>query len=249
MTEIESTGVELLAGRKPVLECIEQAPERVDAVWIQQGLRSRDLSLVMEACKRKGLRYQLAPQQHLDKLFAGRHQGVVARVFAQGFTDALSLVREVREAPLPVLLALDQVQDPNNVGTLARTLLGIGGGGILLPKHNAAGLGPGAAKAAAGALWKLPLAKVVNLGAALETAREGGLQICGAAMGEDSVPFYEFTPRFPAVLVLGGEDKGLRPGIRKKCDICLQIPLAGPMESLNEAGAMILGHWLGRFRS
>ncbi len=251
MEKMQNQEAELVAGRKPVRECLEQAPARVDALWIQQGLRAKDLSQIMDIAKKAGLRYQLAPQQQMDKIFAGRHQGVIARIFGPGFAEAPELFSGAHEARFPVLLALDQVQDPGNVGTLARTLLGVGGAGILLPKHNAAGLGPGAVRAAAGALWKLPIAKVTNLGRTLEEAREAGMHIYGAATGEDSVPYQNFVPRYPAVLVLGGEESGLRHGVRKRCDACLEIPLSGSMESLNvaQAGAMIMGLWLARHLS
>lgn len=247
--DTENIGMELVVGRKPVRECLEQAPERVDTVWLQQGLRSKDLSLIMEACKKVGLRYQMAPQQQMDKIYKGRHQGALARIFPPGFVQESELFGLTHEARLPVMLALDQVQDPGNVGVLARTVLGLGGAGLMLPKHNTAGLGPGAARAAAGALWKLPLCKVTNLGRSLEAARESGLAVYGAAMGEDSVAFHQLSPRFPAVLVLGGEEKGLRPSIKSHCDALLEIPLAGNMESLNvaQAGAVILGHWLAHY--
>jgi len=239
-------GVELVAGRKPVRECVEQAPHRVDAVWLQQGAKGREMSQIMAACKKAGLRYQIAPLKQLDAMFKGRHQGALARVLQSGFTDEEELFAMTHEARFPVALALDQVQDPGNVGTLARTLLGIGGAGIMLPKHNAAGLGPGAMRAAAGALWKLPVCKVTNLGRSIEAAREAGLHIYGAALGENSTGYHETPPRFPALLVLGGEESGLRQNVRARCDDLLQIPLAGDMESLNvaQAGAVIMGHWL-----
>lgn len=248
MQESNTTGVELLAGRKQVRECLEQAPERVDAVWLQQGLKGRELSQIMQACKKAGLRYQLATQQKMDAMFKGRHQGALARILPQGFVEETELFALAHEARLPLVVALDQVQDPGNVGVLARTMLGLGAAGIMLPKHNAAGLGPGAVRSAAGALWKLPLCKVTNLGRSLETARETGLSIYGAALGEDSVSYHAFAPRFPAVLVLGGEEKGLRQSIRSRCDALVAIPLSGQMESLNvaQAGAVLLGHWLAK---
>lgn len=246
MQDKDKTGLELVAGRKPVRECLEQAPQQVDGVWIQQGLRAKDLSHIMDLCRKAGLRYQHAPQQQMDKIFPGRHQGVIVRIFAPGFVPEEQLFEAAFAARFKVLLALDQVQDPGNVGTIARTLSGLGGAGIIIPKHNAAGLGPGAAKAATGALWRLPLCKVTNLGRTLDAARNAGLSIYGAALEEESIAFHELQPALPAVLVLGGEDKGLREGIRKRCDALLRIPMEGGLGSLNvaQAGALLMGHWL-----
>lgn len=246
MYDSHETDVTLVAGRKQVLECVQQAPQRIDAVWLQQGAKGQDISRIMAACKEAGIRYQLAPLKQLDTLFKGRHQGALARIMPAGFMEESEVFALTHEARFPVLLALDQVQDPGNVGTLARTMLGFGGAGIMLPKHNAAGLGTGAMRAAAGALWKLPLCKVTNLGRSLEAARESGLKLYGAAQGEDCEPFQRVRPGFPAVLVLGGEEKGLRPNIKSRCDALLEVPLTGNMESLNvaQAGAVLLGHWL-----
>ena len=161
------------------------------------------------------------------------------------YTDKAQLLAAVADAPLPLLLALDQVQDPGNVGTLCRTLYALGGAGLLLPRHNSAYLGPGARRAAAGALEHLPVAQVTNLALALDSADEAGLTIYGAggAEGPNSLDAFTDRMRLPAVLVLGNEDKGLRPGVAKRCAHMLRIPLARSFDSLNvaQAGAVLLG--------
>ena len=159
----------------------------------------------------------------------------------------------VADAPLPLMLALDQVQDPGNVGTLCRTLYSLGGAGMLLPRHNSAYLGPAARRAAAGALEHLPVAQVTNLARALDSAEEAGLTIYGAggAKGPHSLDAFTDRMRLPAVLVLGNEDKGLRPGVAKRCAHMLRIPLARPFDSLNvaQAGAVLLGLAAARSRA
>ena len=141
-------------------------------------------------------------------------------------------------------MALDQVQDPGNVGTICRTLYALGGAGIILPQHNSAYLGPAARRAAAGALEKLPVTRVTNLGHALDSAEEAGLTIYGAGGdGPSSLNAFDEPMQLPAVLVLGNEDKGLRPGVAKRCAHTLRIPLARSFDSLNvaQAGAVLLG--------
>jgi 23S rRNA (guanosine2251-2'-O)-methyltransferase len=239
---------QFVAGRKPVRELVEKAPQQVDSLWLEKDLRGADISRIMHLCKEAGLRYQLVPKKVLDRLFPGHHQGVLARVFAPGYVEEETLFSLAEKATLPLVLALDQVQDPGNLGTLARTLYGLGGGGLLLPKHNSAALGEGAIKASAGALWQLHICRATNMGRSLELAREAGFTVYRADQKESGEPYFLCPVRFPAVLVLGGEDKGVRPGVRKHCDATLEIPMAGDMESLNvaQAGAMLMGHFLAQ---
>ena len=141
-----------------------------------------------------------------------------------------------------LLLALDGVQDPGNVGTLARTLFAMGGAGLVLPKHNSAFLGPGARRSAAGALERLPLTQVVNLSRAVKDARDAGFVTCAAQKVEDSIdPLVEKLP-LPALLVLGNEESGVRPGVLKHCECSLCIPFRRDFDSLNvaQAGAILI---------
>ncbi|MBE6441799.1 MAG: RNA methyltransferase [Desulfovibrio desulfuricans] len=247
-----STDEALLPGLKPVLELLAGDPGRIDCVFCKKGLRSPEAQQVQALCRRHGIRFTLVEQTALDRLCRagndrqGRdavgHQGVAARLAATEFCSLPELLAVVARAPLPIIVALDQVQDPGNVGTLCRTLYALGGAGILLPLHNSAFLGPAARRAAAGALEQLPVARVTNLAHALDSAEETGLTIYGAG-GAGSRDAFAFPMRLPAVLVLGNEDKGLRPGVAKRCAHMLRIPLTRHFDSLNvaQAGAILLG--------
>jgi 23S rRNA (guanosine2251-2'-O)-methyltransferase len=231
-------------------------PSRIDLVYCKKGLRRREALEAQRLCRQHGLRFSLVDQIVLDRLCrddkqrrnALAHQGIVARLSMTAFCGLDHLLSTVTEAPLPLLLALDQVQDPGNVGTLCRTLYTLGGAGLVLPLHNSAWLGPAAHKAAAGALEHLPAAKVANLGHALDQAEEAGLTIYGTGVTGKSAAagtLNAFTEplRLPAVLVLGNEQKGLRPGVAKRCAYLLHIPQARPLDSFNvaQAGAILLG--------
>lgn len=249
----DTVSAPLLPGIKPVLELLLDTPQRVDTVYCRKGLRSREAQEIQQLCRANHLRYSLVEGAALDRLCRGaqrgqaehvNHQGVVARLAATTFQPLEAVLDAVRDAPLPLLLALDQVQDPGNLGTLCRSLYALGGAGILLPRHNSAYLGPAAQRAAAGALERLPIARVDNLGHALDSAEEAGLTIYGAGCGGSAaVNAFEEILTLPAVLVLGNEDKGLRPGVGKRCSRMLHIPLARPFDSLNvaQAGAILLG--------
>ncbi|MDR1659609.1 MAG: 23S rRNA (guanosine(2251)-2'-O)-methyltransferase RlmB [Desulfovibrio sp.] len=246
----------VLPGIKPVLELLSRDPGRIDLVYCKKGLRSREALEAQNLCRQNGLRFTLVEQAALDRLcrnsqreqHAVSHQGIVARLSMSAFCNLDDLLSLAAGAPLPVVLALDQVQDPGNVGALARTLYILGGAGIILPLHNAARLGPSAHKAAAGALAHLPLARVANLGHALDRAEESGFAVYGTGCGGKSAcrptrDAFAEALRLPAVLALGNEQKGLRPGIAKRCGCLLRIPQARAFDSFNvaQAGAILLG--------
>ncbi|WP_198408666.1 TrmH family RNA methyltransferase [Solidesulfovibrio magneticus] len=234
---------DILPGRKPVRELVEQSPKSVDDVLLRQGLRGADVDAIVRACEAAGVRYRFMPGLDMDRLYPGNHQGVMARLAAGPLVSLEDVLAAGLDAPLQVILVLDRVQDPGNVGALVRTLYALGGGGILVPKHEGARLGPGAAKASAGTLARLPLAKVTNLSQALDAAKEAGYTVIGAAGEEEAQNVHLAKPPFPLALVLGSEEEGIRPGIRKRCDALWRIPQARPIDSLNvaQAGAIMMG--------
>jgi 23S rRNA (guanosine2251-2'-O)-methyltransferase len=237
-----------VVGKKPVLELLQSRPETVSSVRLRKGFRDKTLEEIIRLCKQRRVRFQLVPGQALDRIHKGHHQGVAAFVAALGFTDLPDLIAAAETAPLPLIVALDQVQDPANVGVLARTLYGLGAAGILVCKHQAAYLGPAALKASAGTLARLPVAQAANLSSALDTLAEAGFTIYAATHAPNAAPLFETALRLPAVLVLGNEDKGVRPGVLKHCPHTLAIPLARELDSLNvaQAGAICLAEFARR---
>ncbi len=238
--------VSLLPGKKPVLEMLERRPEQVERVFVQQDRRGRDMERLLALCRKNSLQATPVPLAALERMCpGGAHQGVAARLCSVGFTELEDLLERTLAAPLPVALALDQLQDPGNVGTLARTLYALGGEGLIMPRHESAHLGPVAAKASAGALPLLALSRVSNLSRALEQATEMGFTIYLAAAGEEGINAFEASLQLPAVLVLGNEEKGARPGVAKRCHVRLDIPMAREFDSLNvaQAGAILLGQF------
>ncbi len=235
---------EVVPGRKPVRELVAQSPGRIDAVVVRRDSHGRDMADILDACRAAGVRFRFAPREDLDRLCPGvSHQGVVALVSSAELTGLDEVGQAGHDAPLPVLLALDQVQDTGNVGALARTLYALGGGGLIVAKHEAARLGAGAARASAGALSRLPVHKAVNMSRALEACSDQGFAVVCATDDPDASD--AFTARFPSpmVLVLGNEDKGIRPCVARRCDVRLRIPFSREFDSLNvaQAGAILLG--------
>ncbi|MCL1939302.1 MAG: RNA methyltransferase [Desulfovibrionaceae bacterium] len=255
----------LLPGIKPVLEMLQNTPERVDAVFLRKGRHGSDMAAIVDACRAAGVRFSLLDPPSFARVYSGNSQGVVARLFEAGFVDLDELLDNVMDAPLPLVLALDQVQDPGNAGALARTLYALGGAGMIAPRHNGVYLGAAASKAAAGALERLPVAKAANLGQAVDSAKKLGFTIYGAAVagspekvalpdnGPDAarkaalpilpvLDAYSASFRLPALLILGSEESGIRPGLEKRCDYLVSIPMLRDFDSLNvaQAGGIIV---------
>jgi 23S rRNA (guanosine2251-2'-O)-methyltransferase len=232
-----------------VLETLRSSPERVDAVFLRKGRRTRETDEIADLCRASGLRFTLLDARAFARVYAGPCGGAVARLFTAGFTDVESLLLSVPDAPLPLVLVLDRLQDPGNAGAVARTLYAMGGAGMIIPRHNGVYLGAAAARIAAGALDKLPVAKAGNLGRVLDMAEASGLTLYGAASSPASriaggadvpVPVLDVLRcdlRLPALLLLGGEDAGLRRSLEKRCGFLLHIPMARSFNSLNAAHA------------
>lgn len=233
-----------IPGRKPVLELLSTAADKIDLILVKKPT-PRELNQVIEKCKESGVRYRFSSAQEMDRMVRG-HQGVAARVRLSENTTAEELIELSKAKPFPVILALDQVQDSGNLGTLARTLSALGGMGLVMPKDRSAHPGPGAMKSSAGALARIPVAQVTNLARTLDMMRDKGMWIYGAHLDQEGPDCFEVQFNFPCVLVLGGENKGIRPNVLKRCHETVHIPMPGGFDSLNvaQAGAVILGQML-----
>lgn len=228
-----------LYGRHPVLEALRSGARPVDEVLVDEGAGGRHQDILALA-RQAGVRCSRAPRAALTGL-AGtvHHQGVVARVAARAYAslEALLAVPGTRREPA-LFVALDQVQDPGNVGNLLRTAEALGAHGAIVPRHEAAGLTAHVAKAAAGALEHLPVARVGNLAQTLEILKRAGCWVVGGtSTGAASVPPWTLDLRGPVALVLGSEERGLRPLVARTCDALARIPLGGRVASLNVAAA------------
>ena len=192
---MDSTDSALLPGLKPVLELLRSAPHRIDSVFLRKGLHSQECMEIQDLCRKNNIHYTLVENTALQRLCHNKtngtqvnHQGVIARLSAYEPLSLEELLAGAKSAPLPVIVALDQVKDPGNAGTLARTMYALGAAGLLLPEHNSVYLGPAALRSSAGALEKLPVCKSVNLARALDQAEEEGFTIYGTGRGTAENP-------------------------------------------------------------
>jgi 23S rRNA (guanosine2251-2'-O)-methyltransferase len=203
---------EALRGRRQVLELWASERAAASLEWLSEGprpQRRRERELT-EACG--------SPD----------HQGVVAWAEPYRYADALDLAAGER----PLLVCLDQVTDPGNLGAVVRSAAGAGATGVVVPAHGAARVTPAVCRVSAGAVEHMPLAVVPNLARWLREVKSGDLWAYGA-VAHDGTPMWEADLAGGAALVLGAEGRGLRPLVRKTCDVLVSIPLATGVESLN----------------
>ncbi len=216
---------ELVYGRRPVREVVRAGKRQVLELLVTER------ALTAEPWLRElpGLRVQVALERRLKEV-AGTtdHQGVVAFCEPYRYADALELAAGSR----PLVVCLDQVTDPHNLGAVVRSADGAGASGVVVTERNAARVTPAVCKASAGAVEDLPVAVVVNLGRYLEEIKGPELWAWAAA-GDAETSVWEADLVTGAAVVFGSEGRGLRPGVRRACDAAFAVPLAGKVESLN----------------
>ena len=229
---------DILYGRHPVLEALRGGSRQFDEIALLEGARGPGLDEIIQRARVLGTKLTFRSREALTAL-AGtpHHQGVVARVSSKPYVeveDLLTVAEHRSEAPF--LLALDQVQDPQNLGSLVRSAEAAGVHGMILLRRHAAGLTGAVAKASAGALERLAVARVGNLSETLRRLKEHGLWVVGAAP-HGGASLWETDLTGPLVLVVGSEGPGLRPLVAKQCDRLVTIPMRGGIGSLNTAVA------------
>lgn len=215
-------------GIHPVLEALRAG--RVTA--LRMSVRADDrLSELVRVAEQQGVRVRRATVGELDRLARrGAHQGVVADVHEADRLSVEDLVAGAKGAPLVVVL--DGIEDPHNVGAIIRTVDAAGADGVIRQARHAARLDGAAAKASAGAVSHVRIAEVVNIARALESLKDAGVWTIGLA-ADGATPYDAIDFRLPSAVVVGAEGTGLRRLIRERCDWLASIPLAGHVQSLN----------------
>ena len=236
-------GRTLIEGRRPVVEAL-RAGRPMDRILLASGAGRAALGDLLDLAKRRGIEVQTVPRSLIDaEARSGAHQGVLAIVAP---LQPISL-SELLAAPLagrepPFFLALDGIEDPHNLGALARSAEAAGCHGLILPRHRSAPLSAVAVKTSAGALEHLPVAEVPNLARAVDHLRDSGVWCIGLDGTADSSLFALDLADEPVCVIVGSEGTGLHRLVRDSCDVLVHIPMSGHIESLNAsvAGALAL---------
>jgi 23S rRNA (guanosine2251-2'-O)-methyltransferase len=240
-----SSTIELLYGRNAVAEALA-GQRRALRLYIAEGIR-RDarVQAIERAARQSGVPIDSVPRLRLDEIAAGsRHQGIALEASPFRYADPRDFQRACQ-----VILVLDHLQDPQNVGAILRTAEAFGVDGCLLPKDRAAGITPAVVNASAGAVEHLRVAQVTNLTREIDNLREAGFWIIGLDRFSRADALETFSFPLPAVLVIGSEDRGISRMIMERCDAIVSITQTGSVESLNASvAAAIALHELTRSR-
>jgi 23S rRNA (guanosine2251-2'-O)-methyltransferase len=224
-------------GVQPVLEALRAGARPVERVTVAEGSHESRLHEIIELARAAGVPVRRAPRAELQRIAPGaNHQGVVATIAAARYTPTDELIEalaaRVGTDDPPLAVVLDGVEDPRNLGAIIRTVECAGAHGVFVPERRASGLTEAVAKAAAGALEYVPVARAVNVARLVEDLKGRGLWTVGTA-SDAPVSYTEWDWTQPCALLLGGEGEGLRRLVRERCDALVSIPLLGKIESLN----------------
>jgi 23S rRNA (guanosine2251-2'-O)-methyltransferase len=214
-------------GVHPVREAL-RARRPLDKVLVAKGSGGPRIQEIIDLCRDNSVPVRFEPREMLDRLSKGLpHQGVVAFGAAHGFVELSEVAEDAQ-----LLVLLDGVEDPHNLGAIIRTAHAAGANAVIVPERRAAPLTETVERAAAGALEYLPVARITNVTQTLEKLKERGFWIYG--LDDQGAELYtEVEYAQPTVIVLGSEGKGIHQGVQKHCDVLVKIPMAGAVSSLN----------------
>lgn len=226
-----------LEGRNALQEALKSG-RTVDKVFIAAGETDRALQRLAAEAKEAGAVVVSVDRRKLDAMsFTRAHQGVIALVAAHVYYSIDDILEEAAsrgEAPLIVIC--DELSDPHNLGAILRSAECAGAHGVIIPKRRSVGLTATVAKASAGAIEYMKVARVTNINTAIAELKEKGVWVFGTA-AEGSIPMYQANLTVPAAIVIGNEGDGMSQLVRKNCDVMLNIPMKGHISSLNASAA------------
>jgi 23S rRNA (guanosine2251-2'-O)-methyltransferase len=225
------TNATAIYGVLPVLEALRAENRRVDKVLIADGALERRLSEIIDLCRARSIAWSRVPRDNFAKhLDSGvNHQGVLAFTSAAAYVDVEAVVDA---SEIPLVLILDGVEDPRNLGAILRTAEGAGVDGVIIPERRAVGLNDTVAKSSAGAIEYIKVAKTGNLNRLIEDLKRRDIWVVGTSM-DASMTYDEWDWTRPSALVLGGEGSGLHRLVAENCDVLVKIPMYGKIDSLN----------------
>lgn len=226
-----------LEGRNAITEALKSG-RTIDKVFVAQGDTDKSLQRLAAQAKEAGAVVVPVDRRKLDAMSTTRaHQGIIALAAAHEYVTIDDILEEAaarNEAPLIVIC--DELSDPHNLGAILRSAECAGAHGVIIPKRRSVGLTATVAKASAGAVEYMKVARVTNISNAISELKEKGVWIYGTA-AEGSIPMYQADLTGPAAIVIGNEGDGISPLVRKNCDVMVNIPMRGRISSLNASAA------------
>jgi 23S rRNA (guanosine2251-2'-O)-methyltransferase len=234
---------QIIYGIHPVKEALKSSHLQIEKILIGTQTPHPPLQSIINLASKREIPVTLTTRESLERMTKGGvHQNVVGLVKETPYADVAEILSNWKRTGTKArLLILDGIQDPQNFGSLIRTALGCGVHGIIIPRDRSVGITPVVVKASAGAAAHLPIARVVNIVAAIEALKKEGIWVYGAS-GEAKDLIYQLDLDMDLAIVIGAEGKGIRPLVKKKCDRLFSVPMKGPVSSFNASvsGGIIL---------
>lgn len=237
------TGGEWIYGRNPVEECLAAGRREASEIILPPASPDEgdQIRRIRDEARARRIVVRTMDRAQLDKLTRfGHHQGVALKASAYPYVDFGEILDEVRGDENAIVLVLDHLEDPQNVGSILRTAAAVGVAGVVVPEDRACGITPAVARASAGGVEYVKVAKVVNVVRAMAALKDAGVWFTGLDWGEDAKPYCEIDFKGRAGLVVGAEGRGVSRLVRENCDFIAEIPMPGGFESLNAGVAAAL---------
>ena len=235
--EREDAPENMLEGRNAVTEALS-AGRTIDKLFVADGDTDRALARICAMAKQAGAVVVPTDRRKLDYMSAtGAHQGVIAMVAAHDYASIDDILKKAQDAGEPPLIVIcNELSDPHNLGAIIRTAECAGAHGIIIPKRRSVGLTAVVGKASAGALEYMPVARVSNITAAIDTLKKAGVWVYGTA-AEGDTTLYKADLKSAAAIVIGNEGEGMSRLVSERCDFKVSIPMKGSISSLNASAA------------
>jgi 23S rRNA (guanosine2251-2'-O)-methyltransferase len=228
----------ILARLHPITEAVRSRPREIEFVLVDEARRDRRINELKALCRQAGVSIRYADRQALDRLAGPEHQGAAARLAVRGYLPEEEAFAGKKGDRL--LIVLDEVQDPHNLGAVIRVADGAGAR-IVLPERGSAPLSETVSRVSAGALERVPVIRVGNLRRFLDRSKNEGFRVVGLDPAGDSIFGVDLTGDL--ALVVGAEGKGMRRLVREGCDILAKLPMKGAVASLNVSTATAAAAW------
>jgi 23S rRNA (guanosine2251-2'-O)-methyltransferase len=228
---------EIVYGKNPVEGLLETNPKRINKLYLAKGVKfDPKIKNIISLAKQNRIVVQDIPREKMDSLAGGVHQGIAASVSPVKYADFDELLAKIKDKKNALLVILDKVEDPHNLGAIIRTAAAAGADGIIIPQRRSSQITSTVEKSSAGTVEKIAICQVVNLNATIETLKENNFWVIGA---EGSANTYYFQQKYDmnCAIVMGGEDSGISPLVKKNCDLLVKIPMAENINSLNVSNA------------
>ncbi len=230
------TGGEWIYGRNPVVEALQAGRRTFSEVILPPPEKGEadEIAWIRQTARALGLVVRVEDRNRLDALVrGGHHQGVAIKTTGYPYVDFGDILDDVRNDENAIVVVLDHLEDPQNVGSVLRTACAVGATGVIIPEDRSCGITPAAVRASAGASEYLKVAKVVNLVRAMKDLKDAGIWFTGLDWGEDARPYTEIDFKGRAGIVVGAEGNGITRLVRENCDFIAVLPMVGQIESLN----------------